>query len=118
MRFLIFAFSILISACSVYQSDGRKFLEKSAFEYAGVGAFVQSCGAEPRGEEWLEASRSDAAIVYISERSDYAMRVDLLEGPEASGCRFRFHSAQEMVERTEDAVEYTLLHLSLGEKSR
>ena len=117
MRQLLFSALSIISlgACSLYQSDARKFLEKQAFEYAGksASAYLTGCDEELLGEEWLMVSRTDSARIYASEIEEFTMKVKLQGG--TFSCAFRFNSAQEMIEQTPAAIDLTVLHQSLGE---
>ena len=116
MRHIFLALLILpfTSACSLYQSDGRKFLEKQAFEFAEASANLQSCGKEKMGDEWLKISDSEQAQVYSSENSEFELRVVPLHSGDPFHCTFHFASVQEMVERTDSAVEITLEQMALG----
>lgn len=114
MRFFpIFLIFIFTAACSIYQSDGRKFLEKHALQFAAT-ANLQSCGGEPLGEEWVEVSSSPTADVFSNEKQDFTLRIVAHGGPEIFHCTYQFASVQEMIERTDSAVELTLERMVLG----
>ena len=117
----IFILAVSIAAlngCSLYQSDGRKALEKNAFGIAGVSAQsnLLGCHSEELNGEWLKVSQTEEAAVFASEHEDFALKVVPLNTKEAFNCGYRFASAQEMIERTDSAIEITIheLGLSLG----
>jgi hypothetical protein len=108
---LLFTLSLAAtSGCSLYQSDARKFLEKQAFEYAGVAAVpnLLGCPGDIADADWTLASETQKARVYINDAAEFEMQVILNQGDTTFKCVFRFHSAQEMVEKTEAAVALTL----------
>lgn len=47
---LIFS-TLLLTACSIYRSDGRKFLEERAYEYSGASAYAALRSCQPTAEE-------------------------------------------------------------------
>ncbi len=60
-------------------------------------------------------SQTSEAIVYTSELEEFRLRVVPVKATAYYNCTYAFSSAQEMVEKTQDAIDLTLLHLSLGE---
>jgi hypothetical protein len=119
LRLILLTSFIFIAGCSLYQSDGRKFLEKQALDYAGVSAQtnLQGCANETMSEDWQKASETEDAVVLISDKEEFLMRVMPTARQDGYVCSFKFASAQEMVERTDSAIAITLIHLgqSLGE---
>ncbi len=116
-RFVLLLILPAISACSIYQSEGRKFLEKNAYEYSNVSALnLQSCSYGSVSSEWLEFSSTPTSTAFTSDQNEFALLiVSHAQNTPSFACQFQFSSAQEMVERTEAASELTLLHQSLGE---
>ena len=108
------ALFISTSACSLYQSEGRKFLEKQGLEYSAAAANLQSCDHEPLGEEWLKVFGTDSAAVFSSESQEFVLRIMPLQANPAFSCMYRFSSVQEMIERTDAAIELTLGQVALG----
>jgi hypothetical protein len=111
LRFLaLCAVSLAVVACSVYQSPGRKYLEKSAFDYAGVSAqeaqpFLQGCQNQGADSHWVEQSQTADAKIF--ENEGFQLRIQPLAAANFS-CDYSFSSAQELVEKTADAVALTM----------
>jgi hypothetical protein len=104
-----------MSGCSLYQSDGRKFLEKQALQFSRAAATnLQSCGAEPLSEEWLKTSEDERVEVYASDARDFTLRVVPRTTDGVYSCTYQFASVQEMIERTDSAVDLTLEQMALG----
>lgn len=113
---LILSFTMI--ACSVYQSDGREYLEKNAFQLANSTAQAHLLGCRyghTNENSWIVIQETNAARVLASENDEFQMRVM----PKASAadyhCDYRFNSAQELYEKSASAIELTLLHFGLGE---
>lgn len=113
-------FSILIfltlAGCSLYQSESRKFLEKQAFEYAGVAAQANlvGCPGDLQDAEWNLSEETDEARVYLNDLQDFEMQVIPNHGDTTFKCVYRFSSAQEMVEKTQAAIDLTLAKMTLS----
>lgn len=105
--FFILALSIGLSGCSLYQSSGRKALEKNAIGLATASANMTSCQNSLPSAEFLRVSENEEAAVYASEREDFTMAV-VPAGKAPYSCNYRFSSAQEMIERTDSAIELTI----------
>lgn len=114
MRYVLLSFALTLSACSLYQSDGRKFLEKEAFSFAKASASLQGCGEELADERWAKISSSHNADVYSSEELDYTLRVIPAQSEKPFSCTYRFTSVQEMMDHTEEAVLFTLDQMALS----
>ncbi len=101
-------------ACSLYQSEGRKFLESQAFEYAGVQANLKSCdtlGAGPGGELRFTNERAD-----VFQRPDQPLTIRVIpRAHEPQACEFQFNDPTELDDRLPLAIEFTWQHLRLGE---
>lgn len=110
----ILGLSFSLSACSLYQSDGRKALEKNAAGLAAAQAYVIACDWNLPTAEYLRVSSNNEASVYASEREDFTMAV--VPSDAFYSCTYRFHSAQEMIELTESAIEMTLLNYSTAQR--
>ncbi|HMN70176.1 MAG TPA: hypothetical protein PKC28_16675 [Bdellovibrionales bacterium] len=116
-RFFFFISVFALTACSAYQSEGRKFLEKRAFEYAeenrdSAMAHWQGCDSRTLNENWTLLSETPQARVFSDENEEFSMRVQALGAPEGFSCAYRFSSAQDMIEHVDAAV---ILTLGLGE---
>ena len=110
----ILALSIGFSGCSLYQSDGRKTLEKNAIGLATAQAYMTGCEWSLPAAEYLRVSSNDDAAVYASEREDFSMAVVPADAPYS--CNYRFTSAQEMIELTDSAIEVTLQSYSMAQR--
>lgn len=113
----LLAIAILLSGCSLYQSEARKFLEKQAFEYAGAAAApnLLDCTQATYSSEWLLFMGTDRVRVYRHGEDLLDVQVIPDEHKEFS-CLYRFESEEEFEQRFE-AAEYLTLHhmgLSLG----
>lgn len=106
---------LVLSGCSLYKSDGRKFLESQAFEYAGVSAAqnLQQCHRNwsPSGD-WRLDQDTGTTFTFIKGSG---LRVFAQTPPANFGCEFHFESAEELESKRQSAIEVTLLHLRLGE---
>ena len=95
MKFLGALISVLLlTGCSIYESQGRKFLESQALEYAGVSAQdnLQSCDHEQTAAPWVLLQRDENAEVLALDGAGYEMRVVPNEDP-TFACQFRFVSS-------------------------
>lgn len=103
------------AACSLYQSDGRKFLEKQAVQYSrSASVNSQGCGSETMGEDWLKTSETESAEVFSNDAIDYTLRVVPRMTTGSFHCTYQFASVQEMIERTDSAIDLTLEQIALG----
>jgi len=103
------------SACSLYQSDGRKFLEKQALQFSRAASVnQQGCGMEAMGEDWMKVSETEMAEVYGNDALDFTLRVVPRSTAGSFHCTYQFSSVQEMMERTDSAIELTLEQMALG----
>lgn len=127
-RFPLLISVSLLTGCSVYQSDGRKFLEKQAFEFAGVNAAanVTNCGyassevinQTSEAKLWTLSEKGENTETYVSESTEFAMKVLTTGESPSYGCDFQFSSAQEMIEKSKDAAELTRLNYEALPKTR
>lgn len=111
MRKLLWLLTALTtSACSLYQSEGRKFLEKQAFEFAGASAqqFQTACNNEGSSRAWVKISETAHATVFVHDSDGFELRVFPIDDPSGFHCDYSFPSAQEMFEKTEAAVDLTI----------
>ena len=101
--------------CSVYQSDGRKFVESQGLQWAGYSALanLQTCDHELSRPAWLMIESNPRADLYVYEGDGYQMRVQPVQD-ETFSCYYRFASAQELYEKTSDAVALTMTKLDLS----
>jgi hypothetical protein len=106
---------LLITGCSLYESESRKFLEKQAFEYAGTAAQANlvSCQNASYSDEWQFAGFSGRTDTYV--RRDDAMVVQMVPRTRRElSCIFRFQSRDEFNDKFADAEALTEQHLGLG----
>lgn len=122
--FTLIACSILFSGCSVYQSDGRKYLEKQAFERAASASLLnawQGCNRDQSDqsavtevhsqnensqieEGWTTLGEGPTYVATVSESDDFRLRIRTYSD---FHCDFQFESAQALIESTPSAVELT-----------
>jgi len=115
LRYLFGLIIILsTSACSLYQSDGRKFLEKQALQFSAAAANLQGCVQEKLSADWIKIYTDNDADVYSSDNQEFALRIVPRHTKAAFYCTFHFSSVQEMVERTDAAIDLTLEQMVLG----
>jgi len=106
------------TGCSVYQSEGRKYLEKQAFEFAGVAATENLLACDYSGVDasWVLTEQTEQTDIYVSENQDFKMKVQVQRAngdlSPSYGCGFQFGSAQEMYEKSADAAALTLFNFS------
>jgi hypothetical protein len=114
---LILAASACFSlcACSVYESEGRKFLEQQGLQFAGVAAQANllSCSHDAPTSAWVLLEKTEKAQAYARESETYDLRV-VPATDSTYSCYYRFSSAQEMYEKTPDAIDLTIHRLSQG----
>jgi hypothetical protein len=60
-----------------------------------------------------EKLEDERAEVFSSETREFALKV-VPRGESAFSCTYQFSSVQEMVERTDSAVELTIEQMALG----
>jgi hypothetical protein len=116
MRYLVSGiagiFIITFTGCSVYESDGRKFLERNL---DSIGVSVQSnltrCDHEPTQESWTLLEERADSVVYSSDEEGFRLKITTTLDP-AFNCYFKFSSAQEMYEKVQAACERTVQELS------
>jgi hypothetical protein len=119
----------VLTGCSVYQSDGRKFLESQAIQFSEARANLTSCGSNPvNAEKWNSLEKEDRAEILVATGDSFELRIvpvpratahDEVSAPANSpeqpfSCEFRYNSAQEMYEKMSPAIEFCL-HLSPGD---
>jgi len=101
----------LTSGCSIYQSDGRKILEKNL---ATIGVTVQAnfqgCDRLPTHREWTLLERREDSSVYSLDEDGYVLRV-VPTTDETFNCYYGFNSAQEMFEKVSAACAKTVFEL-------
>ena len=114
IQYLILAFFFSLTACSLYQSKGRKFLEDSAYEFAKVSAYAVSCGQAEFSNDWQELKRTDQTVAYELLESD-SVHLQITNLTSSRSCAFTFNSEKQMQKYLDQATEYTLLNFSLGE---
>lgn len=122
MRFFILAswltMTLVLSGCSLYESDGHKFLASKAYTYSGASARA-ACSTGDKsdlGDQWVTFSESSEAKAYRNNDS-FELRV-IPEGQSGSqefSCLYTFASAQELFQLSNDAVTYTLVKYKDGE---
>jgi hypothetical protein len=127
LAFIIAMFSSLSIGCSVYQSSDRKFLEKQAFQYAGVGAMAQDdlidCpnGSAGIDETWEMTEQTELAQVWVPRSTpgfeatpaDFSrLRVLYQAEDRIMNCYFEFNDQDERTIDQNAAVELTI---SLGQ---
>lgn len=114
MRHLILSISglciITFTGCSVYESDGRKFLER---RLDSIGVSVQGnfthCDHETT-ESWTLLEKREDSWAYSSDDDGFALKVATTEDP-TFNCYFKFNSAQEMYEKVQAACDKTVQEL-------
>lgn len=103
----------------MYQSDGRKRLQKSGLSTPVVlaSANLLGCHHAALDSQWMKVSATAEADVFTSDQGEYLLSVVPTQTNKPYHCTYQFESAQEMVERTDAAIELTLFNmgLSLGE---
>lgn len=103
--------SLIVSGCSAYQSEGRKFLEGQAFEFAGVQAQanLQQCSFELEDATWTFVRSTPEADVFARDVDGvYQLHVKSKAETPSFGCDFAFATVEERFTKSEDAVDLTL----------
>ena len=100
---------VFLSACSLYQSPGRKYLEQSSYQFAGLAAAerVADCGElADAPTDWVLRKRVDEARVWAPPSEDGRLRVEARDSAKR-GCDFHFASANEAIDLTDAAIAAT-----------
>lgn len=105
---LIFLLSFT-SACSLYQSDGRKFLEKRAFEYSGASAQANllSCQEGAYRANEPELYRDNRVVVVQPVTAPLELQISTL-GERPYSCNYGFTTTQELNDKVTAAIDLTL----------
>jgi hypothetical protein len=108
----------MLSACSIYESQGRKFLEENAStsgcpSCVSAQANLLSCDRNPSTTAWTPLESNPRANLWASEGENFELRVSPTDDTEYN-CYFRFSSAQEMYAKSDSAIALTL-HLRLAD---
>src|SRR4051812_26140129 len=87
----------MLAGCSVYESDGRKYLETD-----GIGLYERTktfnfsgCNTNPSTRAWVRFEKDSRADVSVSDDNSFDMKV-VPSGETQYACYFHFTSAQEM----------------------
>jgi hypothetical protein len=98
-----------LCACSLYQSDGRKFLEQRAFEYSGASAQANllncSEGTFSAGEP--ELYRDERVVAVNPKSTPLELYVSTLSD-RPYVCNYGFTTEQELTGKLSSAIELTL----------
>ncbi len=115
-RWIAIPICLSLSACSVYRSDGRKFLE-SNLNTIGVkiSAYVEACDYAPVANgEWQPLKQTELADVY-SGGEEFGLRVIPRDAPDFH-CDYRLPNAKMAFEQTDAAITHTLEQLAATPK--
>jgi hypothetical protein len=106
-RAILIAASLMLAACSLYQSSGRKSLENNGFAIANGTASLIGCDltADVQGETLV--AQDARAWVFQSDSDRSKVRVDLKDDSRLS-CHYQFVSADAVFSHLNDIVVYTL----------
>ena len=112
MPLILILLSTFLFGCSVYRSEGRKFLEKYALEYenAAATANLLGCSRSIETSGYRVMSEGEAVDVLQSEADANNLRI---VSHATHACDFQFGSAQEIEDRLTSAIELTLQHPTL-----
>jgi hypothetical protein len=100
----------LISGCSIYESDGRKFLEDNAIQlHDGTlsSSNVKGWGPTDSTTAWVSLEKTPQAEALVNEGSGFELQVTPLAQSQSS-CFFQFSSEQERNEKLAAAIDYSL----------
>ena len=103
----------LLSACSLYRSEGRKTLEGDLSTIGvTISSYVETCDFQnaPLMDGRL-LKETELALTYAFDSDEFQMRVVPL-ADDSFRCDYKFPNAKLMFEQTDAAVDYTLERLS------
>jgi hypothetical protein len=119
-----FLFSLLFSAaafigslsgCSLYQSEGRRSLERNAYSLAGIGVSENLISCQSENQDVIQSGRliaqSEKGWAFAMTAADSDFRVAITPPYLAPAhtlqrsCFFRFQSAEEALARLEAAID-------------
>lgn len=114
---LFIAALMFLGACSLYQSDGRKYMEKEASSVAGISAAdnFQYCTEMTDSQPWVPWLETTEVVLLKNASESF----ELLVAPKNSNshCQFLFSSEEELIKRWPSAEKISLQYLGLGEFS-
>jgi hypothetical protein len=117
IQWLLLALSL--SACSVYESSGRKYLESNAYSCCSPGLqadsaaaqkYLVGCDRSDLSETWQLSDKNQLAEVYRSNDT-LDLRVRPLNDPGLS-CTFRFANESDLSALTNSAIDLTILQVT------
>ena len=111
MRKIALLLPLFLSACSLYESDGRKFLENNLSTIGvKISAYVEKCDFEPVSlEDWQSIKSTEDAQVFAGGEG-YQLRV-LPLADMTFHCDYRLPNAKSLFEHSADAAADTVQRL-------
>ena len=103
--------SLALSACSAFQNASRKYLEKQAYDFAGLKLHEKliGCAAPSDASSWREAKPDPRAQVRTREADDaYELRVEPTTHAGDLACDYAFTTDEERSSVTDAAIAYAL----------
>jgi len=104
----LFLALLISTGCSVYQSDGRKFLEKQVADFSGVSAQQNLFSCEDAStsttDQWIVWRQESNSELYRNPSDPQLLRVMVMP---AHTCDFRFLSDEELNQKIPSAIEIT-----------
>jgi hypothetical protein len=112
LAWTLFAATILLMGCSVYRSDGRKYLESNGFVIVSGSAVpnLENCGFGGGSDSWTPLQETPEAWIFTSEDNGTELHVVSKAETPAYGCDFKFQSGEEREQKLQDALDLTLLN--------
>lgn len=99
----------MLSGCSVYESDGRKYLEQTGLTFShksGQSAYI-ACSTEVPEGNWVAFEKTENAQLSTNDSENFELLVTPI-GLNAINCYFKFSSAREMYENSSSAEDFCL----------
>ena len=115
MRILIpLLFVTTLAGCSAYESDGRKYLEKSAYDLAGLKLHERLIGCAamtsftPGDAPWLPTEVTDPLAQTFERERGHVFELRVAPQSGAPACDYAFVTAAERAEARDLAIAATL----------
>ena len=114
IRWLILA--VTLSGCTVYESDGRKYLESNAYSCCAAGLHADTptaqkillrCDHSTQSESWQLSEKTQLAEVY---RNGLDLRVRPFNDTQFN-CDFHFADESDLESKTASAIDLTILQV-------
>ncbi len=109
-RFALALLPFLLLGCSVYRSEGRRYLEEYALDPNVIEQkFFQGCTTNNEVSSYSPWSSDERALTYVAHSDPARLRViPLKQQQQDMACDFQFTSAQELSQLAELSIQISI----------